>query len=95
MTAPSHTRVIRKMAEAIYAAIGRRIRLARELRKLTQYELADAMGRTRASIQQMERGSQRIHIHTLIEIARLLKVPAISLVVLTNPPTRSAASPKR
>jgi transcriptional regulator with XRE-family HTH domain len=67
-------------AEPIYVAIGLRIRATRERKGLTQYELADAIGVTRPSVQMIERGAQRIHLHRIIEIAERLEVKPSSLL---------------
>lgn len=66
----------------MYAEIGRRIRSAREAAGLTQYELADLLGVTRPSVQMMERGSQRIHLHVVIAVAGILNVRPSSLIKL-------------
>lgn len=58
------------MTELLYAEIGARIRLAREEACLTQYELADLLSVTRPSVQMIERGSQRIPVHRIMQIAK-------------------------
>jgi UDP-N-acetylglucosamine 1-carboxyvinyltransferase len=69
-------------AEPIYGAIGKRIREAREWRGMTQYELADKLGVTRPSVQMMERGAQRIHLHVILRIGAALGVAPSCLLPL-------------
>lgn len=69
-----------KNVEPVYAAIGGRIRFAREKTGMTQYELADAIGVSRPSIQMMERGAQRIHVHIIFSIAKTLDVDPVRLL---------------
>ena len=60
----------------VYEEIGKRISdLRRQLpRKLSQRELADSIGISRASVVNVERGRHRVQIHVLYEIARVLGV---------------------
>jgi DNA-binding XRE family transcriptional regulator len=51
-----------------------RIWLKPEGTKLSQQELADAVGLSRASVVNVERGRHRVQIHLLYEIARVLGV---------------------
>ncbi len=66
--------------DPMYKRLGRSIRSCREEAGLTQYELADAIGCTRPSIQMMERGSQRIHLDVLKRIAEATHVTVASLL---------------
>lgn len=61
--------------EAIYTQIGARIRMSRDFAPLTQAELADLVGLSRASIANIETGRQRIMIHQLGVFALVLGVP--------------------
>lgn len=61
-------------SQPTYEDIGRRIRLYRESRGLTQMELAEASALTRTSIVNIERGRQRFLVHTLLDLARVLRV---------------------
>jgi transcriptional regulator with XRE-family HTH domain len=56
-------------------AIGRRVRLQRTLRNVTQAELASAIGITFQQIQKYELGTHRISAGKLLQIARFLTAP--------------------
>lgn len=60
----------------VYEEIGKRILELRRQRprKLSQQALADAVGISRASVVNVERGRHRVQIHVLYEIARVLGV---------------------
>ncbi len=53
---------------------GERVRQIRDARVLTQAVLAEAIGRTRASITNMEAGRQHPTLPTLVDLARALGV---------------------
>jgi transcriptional regulator with XRE-family HTH domain len=59
---------------AIYQEIGNRISRARKKTKLSQHELAGRIGLQRTSVTNIEKGRQKIMVHTLVEIARHLNV---------------------
>jgi transcriptional regulator with XRE-family HTH domain len=67
---------------AFYEEVGRRIREARLKRKpkLTQQGLAKQVSLTRTSITNVEKGRQKILLHTLADIASALLVDPISLL---------------
>jgi transcriptional regulator with XRE-family HTH domain len=56
-------------------AIGRRIRIQRTLRNVTQTQLANAIGITFQQIQKYEHGTNRISAGKLLQIAHFLGVP--------------------
>jgi transcriptional regulator with XRE-family HTH domain len=56
----------------IYQMIGARIRDERRKQHLTQDELASRVGLKRTSITNVERGRQKILVHTLVDIANSL-----------------------
>lgn len=60
--------------EDVYGTIGDRIRGFREARGLSQAGLADRVSLTRTSITNIERGNQRLLVHTLCEIAASLSI---------------------
>ena len=64
----------------LYRSIGQRIRSAREALGLRQDELATAVSLTRTSITNIERGKQRLLIHTLCDIAEALRVEPADLL---------------
>lgn len=67
---------------SFYEEVGRRIREARKLRKpkLTQQGLADLVALTRTSITNVEKGRQKLLLHTLADIAIALQVEPASLL---------------
>lgn len=68
--------------QGFYEEVGRRIKDARKQRKpsLTQEGLAELVSLTRTSITNVEKGRQKLMLHTLAEIATALQVPAASLL---------------
>jgi transcriptional regulator with XRE-family HTH domain len=56
----------------VYHMVGERIRAERKRRNITQGELAENVGLTRASITNVERGTQKLLLHTLVDIADYL-----------------------
>ncbi|WP_369361784.1 helix-turn-helix domain-containing protein [Priestia megaterium] len=68
------------MEEILYSEIGNLIKKNRLLRKLTQEDLGNRVGLTRASITNIERGKQKISIHTLYLIADVLNISPQSLM---------------
>jgi transcriptional regulator with XRE-family HTH domain len=63
-----------------YAQVGEKIAQVRKERGLTQKELADAVHFTRTAITNIENGKQKLHLHSLIEIAQVLGVPPMTFV---------------
>jgi transcriptional regulator with XRE-family HTH domain len=59
---------------AVYARIGKRVRAIREKRGMTQKALATLVHLTRTSITNIERGNQKLLVHTLVDIAKALNV---------------------
>jgi transcriptional regulator with XRE-family HTH domain len=59
----------------VYKIIGGRIRDERRRHELTQDELASRVGLKRTSITNVEKGKQKLLVHTLIDIARSLDTP--------------------
>jgi transcriptional regulator with XRE-family HTH domain len=68
--------------EPFYRAFGEQIRRVREGSKLSQAELAEQLlpPVTRASVANMENAKQRVLVHTLIDIARVLRVDVAELL---------------
>jgi transcriptional regulator with XRE-family HTH domain len=62
------------MTADMYAQIGGEIRRRREGLGLSQAQLADRIGVGRTSITMIERGSQAILVHQLLDIAKALRV---------------------
>jgi transcriptional regulator with XRE-family HTH domain len=65
---------------AVYSNVGARIRDERERRNVSQEMLADRVGLTRTSITNIEKGRQRVLLHTLLEIARVLNLKPTRLL---------------
>lgn len=55
--------------DEFYRAVGLRIRTERDRARLTQEELAGTLGLTRTSVTNIERGRQRLLLHTLRDIS--------------------------
>ncbi len=66
--------------DAFYADVGRRIRQARTEIGQTQEGLASMVSLTRTSIVNIEKGRQKILLHTLVDIASALQVPSVDLL---------------
>ena len=68
--------------EAFYVSLGQKIRALRDAKKLTQQQLGQRLAPpvTRASIANIETGTQRVLAHTLVDLARALEVPPSELL---------------
>src|ERR1051326_8957363 len=77
--------------EPFYEVLGRRIRESRNRQGLTQERLGKLLQppATRASIANIEKGSQRVLAHTLVQLAAALK---IEIGELARPSERKPAS---
>lgn len=78
---------------AIYEQIGQRVRDARDAARLTQGELGERIGLTRASVTNIETARQNVQLHTLYAIAHALEVPVAALLPSLETAPR-AASPR-
>ncbi|SRR6266542_3184626 len=67
-------------APEIYRIIGQRVRAERQKRKLTQNELAERVELTRTSITNIERGRQKLLLHTLFAFAAAFEIDAKELL---------------
>jgi transcriptional regulator with XRE-family HTH domain len=63
-----------------YADVGRRIRKAREAFGMTQEGLASLVSLTRTSVTNIEKGRQKILLHTIVDIATALRVAPADLL---------------
>ena len=61
-----------KNMEAVYFAIGARVRMIRETLGIDQGELATRVGLNRTSVTNIEIGRQRIALHKLADFAEAL-----------------------
>jgi transcriptional regulator with XRE-family HTH domain len=65
---------------ALLAEIGARIRFMREARGISTADLADAVGISRSSISNVEKGRHMLNVVKLVKVARTLQVGVIDLV---------------
>lgn len=72
-----------------YPAVGAAIARRRRELGLSQAALASAIGLTRTSISNIEKGRQKMLLHTFLDIATALAVPPEKLLVVT-PSVRDA-----
>lgn len=72
-----------------YAEVGRRIRDARDRSGMTQEALSSMVGLSRTSVTNIERGRQKLLLHTLRDIAAALGVAVAQLL-----PDQSSAGPQ-
>jgi transcriptional regulator with XRE-family HTH domain len=68
----------------IYVELGKRIRAARKGKRLTQARLAEVVSLTRTSITNIEKGRQKLLIHTLYDLAGALGVSPRDLLPEEN-----------
>lgn len=70
------------LEQEFYRLLGLRIKEAREKHRplITQECLADSIGMSRTSVVNIEQGRHHIQVHTLIEIAKQLKVHLQELI---------------
>ncbi len=60
--------------DRLYAMIGEHLKSHREVRGLTQLQLAERVGLERTSITNIERGRQKLPLHVLFEICRTIGI---------------------
>ncbi|MBA4064863.1 MAG: hypothetical protein C0501_14345 [Isosphaera sp.] len=66
--------------EEFYAEVGRLVRVAREAAGITQDALADQVELSRTSVTNIEKGRQKIALHTLFLVASVVGVEPASLL---------------
>ncbi len=69
-----------KKQQNLYEIVGRRIRDTRKAAKLTQEDLAERVNLTRTSVTNIEKGRQKLLLHTLFDLAAAMKVPVVELM---------------
>jgi len=69
-----------KKRRHLYELFGQRVRKARKACKLTQEELASRVTMTRTSVTNIEKGRQKLLLHTLFDLAAALEVPVGHLI---------------
>jgi transcriptional regulator with XRE-family HTH domain len=77
----------------LYKEVGSRVRRARLRAGLSQGDLASSTGLTRTSIVNVESGRQRVPLHRLFDIARVLQVTPEELLPVSSRPHRPARRP--
>jgi transcriptional regulator with XRE-family HTH domain len=70
--------------DVLYAEIGRRVFNARTSAGFTQEKLASEISLTRTSVTNIEKGKQKLLVHTLVEIASVLNVEIETLLPKIN-----------
>lgn len=65
---------------AVYQEIGNLVARARKKSKLSQHDLAVRIGLQRTSVTNIEKGRQKIMVHTLMDMAKHLNVEAVALL---------------
>src|SRR5712691_4393286 len=81
----------RKQAMPVEVQIARRLRELRELRGITQAEMAEALGVNQSRISEYEQGGLRLHGAVLVAMAKTLRVSADELLGLDK---RQTPGPK-
>lgn len=76
---------------SFYTEIGRRVRLARERIGLTQDSLATQVMLSRTSVTNIEKGRQKVLVHTICRLAGALNIPPADL--LPNTPLATEGEP--
>lgn len=76
----------------LYAQIGKRIRELRQKKELSQTRLAEIVGLKRTSITNIEKGRQKLLVHTLWDLAEALSVSAKDILPAEVVETRSLNS---
>lgn len=80
-----------RVVDAVYRAFGERLRKQRQQAHLTQEQLATRVGLSRTSITNIEKGTQHISLHLLLELAKALGVSPAAL--LPEPPVEDTLVP--
>lgn len=78
----------------VYKLIGQRIRTARLKRGLSQENLAKCVDLTRTSITNIEKGRQKLLVHTLFLLSDALAVPIVDLLTAEETPDPSRYAKK-
>jgi transcriptional regulator with XRE-family HTH domain len=72
--------------DEIYHELGRRIAARRSFLRITQAEVGERMGVSRASVANIEAGRQKLQVHQLYAIARALGFGDLSDILPTKVP---------
>ena len=71
---------MRPTNDAFYRLVGERIAQARRRQQLTQKGLAPAVGLSRASVANVEKGRQAVAVHVLVKFSQALGVSVTDLI---------------
>ena len=66
--------------DEFYAALGSKVRRLRSEQRLTQEQLAEELGLNRTSVTNIEKGKQKILVHTLIDLAKTFQIEPSELL---------------
>ena len=66
--------------KGFYKGVGEKLRSVRLGQKVTQEGLAKLVGLTRTSLTNIEKGRQKLLLHTFADLAAALRVPASELL---------------
>lgn len=66
--------------EPQYPQLGRRLREERERRHITQAFVAERIGLPRSAVSNIEKGKQRLFVHTLLQYAAALEMNPTELI---------------
>ena len=66
--------------EKIYKDAGELVRYRRILLDISQTEMGKRLGMTRTTVTNLEAGRQRIPLHLLYKVAKILHIPIYSLI---------------
>ncbi len=72
-----------------YAALGKRLRDARISTEASQVEIARAVGLSRPSIINIEKGRQPVDVHVLVRLAEVLGIPIAELLQSQQKPPKT------
>lgn len=75
-----------RKADPVDALVGERLKYFRTAKKVSQSQLAQAVGLSLQQIQKYEYGSNRMAVSTLVKLARALDVPPEELVANLEAP---------
>lgn len=65
----------------IYRAIGSAVKDLRRQSNMTQQEVADAIGMSRASVANIERGEQRVFVDQLFDFVKIFDVAGLDSII--------------
>src|SRR6185295_17018522 len=77
-----------------YSTLGQRLREARRTARVTQDQLAKAVGLSRTSITNIEKGRQPIYAHVLVKVAVALGKAPSDLLSMPEPTNQIDAVPR-